>query len=97
MFDRLRGTEWADVPLFIGDEARQAAQRTVLAKALKAVDIPLRTGFFNPPFEQREQIRLEMPIESHGEAVLNPELCLPSGPVLPGSQWGPSVFGASGG
>jgi DNA repair photolyase len=94
MFDKLRGTDWADIPRFIGDESRQAEQRKQLAKALKVVNIPLRTGFFNPPFEQRERIRLEMPIESHLEAAqINPELCIPTGPVVPGSQWGPIMLG----
>lgn len=49
-WDRVQGTAWEDLAKFIGSEARQEALRQELRAALQAVGIPLRTGFFNPPF-----------------------------------------------
>lgn len=51
VWDQVHRTDWADFARFIVDPKRQAELRTELAKSLKAVGIPLRTGFFNPPFE----------------------------------------------
>jgi hypothetical protein len=50
LFDQLEGTPWEDLLRFMCSEERQAAARVELRAALKEVGIPLRTGFFNPPF-----------------------------------------------
>jgi DNA repair photolyase len=63
LFDGLRRTDWAEIPRFIGDNKAQAGLRKALAKALKARSIPLRTGFFNPPFETPEKIKEYGPLD----------------------------------
>lgn len=50
VWDRLAGTAWEDFARFVANEDEQARVRRDLHAALKAVGIPLRTGFFNPPF-----------------------------------------------
>jgi DNA repair photolyase len=50
LWARFHGTPWEGLVQHIGDEGRQEALRRDLEVALRAVGIPLRTGFFNPPF-----------------------------------------------
>ncbi|HVL87375.1 MAG TPA: radical SAM protein [Candidatus Thermoplasmatota archaeon] len=51
LWERLQGTQWEDLARFIASEERQRAARAELAAALAEENVPLRTGFFNPPFD----------------------------------------------
>lgn len=50
LWERLDDTPWQELTRFIASPERQAAARVELRSAMHAVDLPLRTGFFNPPF-----------------------------------------------
>lgn len=65
LWDRTHDSAWADFARFIADPQRQVEHRARLARAVKAVAIPLHVGFFNPPFgsvelERTSQMKLDL-------------------------------------
>jgi len=86
LWDRFHKTPWARLVKFIGDEKGQEALYADLVKEMRRVDIPVHTGFFNPPFDLAEpyeatsQMKLEVE-ESAPEPVVAPWWGQPAGPL----------------
>jgi DNA repair photolyase len=95
LWDRLAGTPWDDLARFVADEGRQAAWRRELNDAMRAVRLPLRTGFFNPPWPAEvaatrdtrlDSLESTAPRAAHG--VLAPWLLAPTAEGLqPGDEF----------
>ncbi|MCA1814144.1 MAG: hypothetical protein LC624_09375, partial [Halobacteriales archaeon] len=89
LWEALEGTPWEELTRFIASEPRQAAARKELQAELKRVGIPLRTGFFNPPFPAdapaTRDTRLDSPLATaprFAAGLLDPALLAPTADAL---------------